>query len=164
MFHTTRPVQAIVFDLGSFGAGDSPSRYQVLLCTCCMQLTEQVYAYDEVLSIDYFGMPLQPYWRHVYQNNTLALLEDALANYTAIRAQCTQFDAELVANLTTAGGDIYATLTSLAYRQVCLLFFSSFQFATGHWSHSCCVEPSQEPCLDVYEGNFKVCDNDSCVF
>ena len=77
----------------------------------------QVYAYDEVLSIDYFSMPVAPYWRHLYANNTLAMLEDAIAQYSPIRSKCFLFDHELLDNVTSAGGNVYATLTSLAYRQ-----------------------------------------------
>ena len=61
---------------------------------------------------------MQPYWRHVHNNNTLEMLSQALINYTNIRTECNNFDIELVNNLTSAGGDVYATLTSLAYRQV----------------------------------------------
>ena len=77
-----------------------------------------MYAYDEILSISYFDMPLAPYWRHEYGNNTLQMLSDAISNYSSLRAECNTFDEELVVNLTTAGGHEYATLTSLAYRQV----------------------------------------------
>ena len=98
------PVQAIVYDLGVIEPGVAEMQYQV-------------FAYDEVYSIYYFGAQYQPYWRHVFANNSIAMLEYALANYASLRAQCSAFDTELIANLTAIGGDTYATVASLAFRQ-----------------------------------------------
>jgi hypothetical protein len=59
---------------------------------------------------------LRPYWR---RNGWEAgdLLRAAAKDYPSLARRCAAFDDELVADLTAAGGDKYARLCSLAYRQ-----------------------------------------------
>lgn len=74
-------------------------------------------AYDEVYAIQYFGTNLEPYWKQ--ERETLSgLLETAFAQYHQVLARCQEFSAQLKAEATAAGGEQYAQLLLLAYRQV----------------------------------------------
>ena len=74
---------------------------------------------------------MAPYWRTIYSNSSQAMLLDALALYPATMARCGVFDNELLVNVTSAGGDTYATLTSLAYRQVDESFALSLEICSS---------------------------------
>ncbi|RYG87524.1 DUF4965 domain-containing protein, partial [bacterium] len=67
-------------------------------------------------SIQYFGRNLRPYWRR-NGAGTADLLSMAERDYASVMARCIAFDDELVADLRAAGGENYAYLGSLAYRQ-----------------------------------------------
>ena len=73
-------------------------------------------AYDDLYSIQYMKKNLRPYWR---RNGWEAadLLKAAAQDYESLQKRCAAFDAELMADLTRAGGDNYAALCALAYRQ-----------------------------------------------
>jgi hypothetical protein len=73
-------------------------------------------AYDDEYSITYFRLKLRPYWR---RNGAGAeeLLRKAEADYEGLVARCRAFDEELMADLARAGGEKYARLAALAYRQ-----------------------------------------------
>jgi hypothetical protein len=73
-------------------------------------------AYDDEYSIKYFGQNLRPYWRR-NGDDAAALLRKAAADYESLKARCEQFDAELMADLRKVGGEKYAQLCALAYRQ-----------------------------------------------
>ncbi|MDR1923752.1 MAG: DUF4965 domain-containing protein [Planctomycetaceae bacterium] len=75
-----------------------------------------VLAYDDVKSIRYFGKELLPYWKRNGATIT-DLLTHGFENGTKIRQRCEQFDKELIDNLTQTGGEKYAQLCSLVYRQ-----------------------------------------------
>jgi hypothetical protein len=122
------PVLAVAMDFGSVGR--SPvSRYLVL-------------AYDDVFSVEYFHRKLRPYWRRSGVEAD-ALLRLAVRDYTSLVERCKSFDDELTADLTRAGGDEYARLASLAFRQTIAahklvadldgtpLFFSKENFSNG---------------------------------
>ncbi len=96
------PVGALVFSLGSVGA-TPVSRWLML-------------AYDDLFSIQYMKKNLRPYWR---RNGWEAadLLQAAAKDYESLARRCAAFDAELMADLTRAGGEKYARLCALAYRQ-----------------------------------------------
>ncbi len=73
-------------------------------------------AYDDVKSIQFFGDALPAWWRR----NGLsfeAMLGQAVADRSAILAKLDAFDAELARDLVRLGGEKYATLAALAYRQ-----------------------------------------------
>jgi hypothetical protein len=96
------PVLACTFDLGKVGP-EPVSRHLLL-------------AYDEVYGIEYFHKKLRPYWNR----NSIGpgtMLEEAAADYRALVKKCKAFDEELMADLRKAGGEHYARLCSLAYRQ-----------------------------------------------
>jgi hypothetical protein len=73
-------------------------------------------AYDDLYSIQYMKKNLRPYWR---RNGWEAseLLQAAAAAYPSLVERCAAFDQELMADLTAAGGEQYALLAALAYRQ-----------------------------------------------
>jgi len=73
-------------------------------------------AYDDLYSIQYMRKNLRPYWR---RNGWEAadLLKAAAKDYESLKQRCAAFDDELTADLTRAGGEKYAKLCALAYRQ-----------------------------------------------
>ncbi|MCX7825003.1 MAG: DUF4965 domain-containing protein [Verrucomicrobiae bacterium] len=73
-------------------------------------------AYDDLYSIQYMKRNLRPYWR---RNGWEAadLLKAAARDYEPLKKRCEAFDEELMADLTRAGGEKYAKLCALAYRQ-----------------------------------------------
>jgi hypothetical protein len=73
-------------------------------------------AYDDLYSIQYMKKNLRPYWR---RNGWEAsdLLQAAAHDYPALQKRCAAFDRELMADLREAGGENYALLGALAYRQ-----------------------------------------------
>ena len=73
-------------------------------------------AYDDLYSIRYMRKDLRPYWR---RNGCEAadLLKASAKDFNSLRKQCEAFDAELMADLTRAGGEKYAKIGALAYRQ-----------------------------------------------
>jgi len=73
-------------------------------------------AYDDEFSIQYMRKNLRPYWRR-NGDDAAALLKKAAAEYESVKKRCEQFDAELMADLRKAGGEKYARLGALAYRQ-----------------------------------------------
>jgi len=96
------PVLALKFDCGR--AGSQPvSRWLML-------------AYDDEFSIQYMRKNLRPYWRRKGDDAT-ALLKKAAADYESLTKRCEKFDAEFMADLRKAGGEQYARLAALAYRQ-----------------------------------------------
>lgn len=73
-------------------------------------------AYDDQYSIQYMKKNLRPYWR---RNGWEAadLIQASAKEYVALQKRCAAFDAELMADLTKAGGANYALIGALAYRQ-----------------------------------------------
>jgi hypothetical protein len=105
------PVVAFRFEAKSFGSkGDS--RWLML-------------AYDDEFSIQYMKKNLRPYWRR-NGDDAAALLKKAAADYESLKKRCEKFDAELMADLRKAGGEKYARLAALAYRQC----FAAGKFVT----------------------------------
>ncbi len=96
------PTLAYRFDLGKVGS-TPVSRYVVL-------------AYDESFSVQYLDRWLRPYWRR--NGATIAhLLEQSMRDYEALTVRCRQFDEELMADLSRVGGEDYALLAALSYRE-----------------------------------------------
>jgi hypothetical protein len=99
-------------------------------------------AYDDLKSITFFGHQLDAWWRR----NDMSfgeMLHRAEQEYPAIMAKCHRFDQEMAAEAKKSGGDLYANLTILAYRQAIAahklvadtdgtpLFFSKENFSNG---------------------------------
>jgi hypothetical protein len=122
------PVLADSIDFGMVTA--APVSHHVLI------------AYDDLYSIAYFERRLRPYWRRKGMDID-ELLRAALADYPSLEQKGSAFDRELIADLTRAGGEKYAQLGSLAYRQTIAahklttdldgtpLFFSKENFSNG---------------------------------
>ena len=73
-------------------------------------------AYDDIYSIRYFESDLQAWWRHsgmTFDN----LLTTASSDYSRLMNTCNSFDRELMTDLNTAGGEKYAQMCALVYRQ-----------------------------------------------
>ncbi len=75
-----------------------------------------ILAYDDLYSIQYMHQNLRPYWRRSGWEAE-DLLKAAKADYAALCRRCEAFDNELMADLTRAGGEPYARLAALAFRQ-----------------------------------------------
>lgn len=75
------------------------------------------FAYDDIKSIDYFHSKLPSFW-----NKDGAKIEDeiisAYRNYREIFKKSEEFSNELYSSAVSSGGDKYAQILSLAYRQV----------------------------------------------
>jgi hypothetical protein len=122
------PVLACAFDLGKVEA--KPTDRLLML------------AYDDLFSLEYFHRKVRPYWRRKGMEAD-ELLQTAAKKYEPIRTQCERFDRELMEDLTRIGGEGYANLAALAYRQCIaahklavdadgtLLFMSKENFSNG---------------------------------
>lgn len=76
-----------------------------------------LFAYDDIESIEYFGKPLRSYWNKDGQAITEAISE-AANEYDELKIRCKDFSEKLYNDAVKAGGEKYAELLSLAYRQV----------------------------------------------
>ena len=75
------------------------------------------FAYDDIESIEYFGNHLHSYWNKDGQPITEAIAE-AVNEYDELKIRCKEFSDKLYNDALNAGGEKYAELLSLAYRQV----------------------------------------------
>ncbi len=96
------PCLAFQFDLGRVGI-NSVSRHLMV-------------AYDEIFAVKFLGRKLRPFWRR-NGATALGLLESAERDYAGLLRRCEAFDADLMADLNKAGGQKYAQMAALAYRQ-----------------------------------------------
>jgi hypothetical protein len=96
------PVAALLQDFGEVGA--APVSRLLML------------AYDDQFSIEYFYRKLRPYWRR-HGAGPGDLLLEAARQYPALEARCREFDEKLMADMSAAGGERYAFIGALAYRQ-----------------------------------------------
>ena len=74
-------------------------------------------AYDDLYSIQYFGENLRPYWNKEGNSSITEQLYKAVDDYTVIMDTCFHFDSLMLQEARQAGGDKYAELCALAYRQ-----------------------------------------------
>lgn len=96
------PALAYRFDLGKVGA-TPVSRYVVL-------------AYDERFPVQYLDRWLLPYWRR-HSATVADMLEKSIRDYGMLATKCRQFDEELMADLSRVGGERYALMAALSYRE-----------------------------------------------
>jgi glutaminase A-like protein/uncharacterized protein DUF5127/uncharacterized protein DUF4964 len=73
-------------------------------------------AYDDLFSIQYFGKNLQAWWKKNF-SSTDEMITKSLGEFKSIEERCNKFDNELLSDATNAGGETYAKLCALAYRQ-----------------------------------------------
>lgn len=76
-----------------------------------------MFAYDDGESVQYFGNNLRPYWNRNNDSTIAQQIEAAAADYDKLMAETAEFDAKMVAEAQEVGGDEYAALCALAYRQ-----------------------------------------------
>lgn len=99
--------------------------------------------YDDIFSLQYFKTNLRPWWNNSGKetlDNQLAL---AARDYQGILQRCAAFDRKLYADAVKSGGETYAKLCVLGYRQAVtahklvkspdgeLLFLSKENFSNG---------------------------------
>lgn len=75
------------------------------------------FAYDDIESIEYFGKHLRSYWNKNGEN-ILDAVSCAAKDYDSLNERCKAFSDRLYSDAYDAGGEEYAELLSLAYRQV----------------------------------------------
>ena len=96
------PTMAVNFDLGDVSA--SPVTRRAML------------AYDDREAVEYLHRQLPDYWRR--NGQTFAqMLQAAEREQDSLLTKSEAFDRALVSDLTQAGGEKYAALATLAYRQ-----------------------------------------------
>jgi hypothetical protein len=90
----------------NFGSIEKNEQEQVILV-----------GYDDVSPIQYFNQDLKPWWKKDKSQTIERELASALADYKSIIAQCEAFDKSVYDRALKAGGEQYAKLCVLAYRQ-----------------------------------------------
>lgn len=80
---------------------------------------EQVFllGYDELYAVQYFNQNLKPWWKLDDSNTMEKEMAEAAADYPDVIRQCEDFDEEMYEEAVAAGGEKYADLCELAYRQ-----------------------------------------------
>lgn len=73
--------------------------------------------YDDLYSIDYFGEQLRPWWNKEGDRSLPDELERAYADREDVIARCEAFDERLKQDAEAAGGEEYAELLEIGYRQ-----------------------------------------------
>lgn len=73
--------------------------------------------YDDILSIRYFGENLRPYWNADGTRSIEDEFAAALEEYPTLMKESASFDRELMNKAASTGGQKYAELCALAYRQ-----------------------------------------------
>ena len=86
------------------------------LKTCCANSALFTFAYDDIASIKYFDEPLKSWWNKDGKTIETAIAE-AYADYDCVREKCIAFGDRLFLDATRAGGEKYAEICELSYRQ-----------------------------------------------
>ena len=73
--------------------------------------------YDDLYSVQYFGENLRPYWNRTGDVTIESQFEVALKDYRRLSEMASEFDLKLMTEAVQAGGQKYADLCALAYRQ-----------------------------------------------
>jgi hypothetical protein len=92
-----------VFDLGKQTA--SPQEKVMML------------GYDDLYSIQYFNQNLKAWWKNKPNASIEKELKAAATDYASVIKQCEAVNKQVYANAKNAGGDAYAKLCVLSYRQ-----------------------------------------------
>jgi len=99
--------------------------------------------YDDIYSIEYMYEKRMAYWKHNGKVTIFDAFEKAEENYLSVMERCRDFDKMIMDDAQQAGGEEYAELCALAYRQVIsahklftdkkgnLLFFSKENNSNG---------------------------------
>jgi hypothetical protein len=97
------PTMALAIDFGKVAAEPVTRRAMI--------------AYDDIYTVDFFGKKLRGYWRRDPAMNAEKLLVLANQQFDDLQGKCRQFDDSLMADITKVGGQDYAYICALAYRQ-----------------------------------------------
>lgn len=99
--------------------------------------------YDDIESIQYFGENLKAWWTNGGETTFEEVLADAVATHESVMERCDRWDNKVYNDLLQAGGENYARISQLAYRQSVAahklvkgaegetLFFSKENFSNG---------------------------------
>ncbi|GAA4318796.1 DUF4965 domain-containing protein [Mucilaginibacter gynuensis] len=99
--------------------------------------------YDEIFAVQYFKTNLRPWWNNSGKETIEGQLTKAAAEYKGIIQKCNAVDKSIYATALKAGGEKYAALCVLAYRQAIsahglvrspqgdILFLSKENFSNG---------------------------------
>lgn len=102
-----------------------------------------VLGYDDIYSIQYFGDNRMAYWKHNGSVTIEQALKKAFDSYSENMQQCNDFDKKMMEEARNAGGQQYAELCALVYRQTMaahklvtdsegnLMYFSKENFSNG---------------------------------
>ncbi len=122
-------ILATVLDLGTVNS-ESQERFMML-------------GYDEVFSVQYFNQNLRSWWNRDGTKKPIQLFEKAAEEYHSILRRVKEFEFELGRDAAAAGGEQYADLCALAFRQAVsahtivespekeLLFLSKENYSNG---------------------------------
>ena len=99
--------------------------------------------YDDLYPVQYFGQNLKPWWQQGALQTFEKVLSKSAKEYPTIMQQCETFDKKLYGDALQAGGEKYAALCEIAYRQAIaahklvkspqgeILFLSKENFSNG---------------------------------
>lgn len=99
--------------------------------------------YDDVFALQYFKTNLRPWWNKDGKETIENQMAIAASQYQAIMKKCAEFDLQLYADAVKSGGEKYAKLCVMGYRQAItahklvkspqgeLLFLSKENFSNG---------------------------------
>jgi len=73
-------------------------------------------AYDDLYAIQYFNQNLKAWWKKNFSSPE-QMVKKSLEEYRSIAERCDKFDKQLYSDAVRAGGETYAKLCVLAYRQ-----------------------------------------------
>lgn len=128
-------VQGTKYDLNTvlnFGEVTAPAKSQYVML-----------AYEDLESIQYFGQNLRAYWNSDGKRTFASLLQQSAKDYNSVLSRCAGFDKEMYNEALKSGGEKYAGLCAIAYRQAVsahklvkspkgeLLFMSKENFSNG---------------------------------
>ncbi len=100
-------------------------------------------AYDEQYAVQFFGKNLKPWWKEDGALTVEQLLAKSAKEYKAVLQKCNEFDQEMHQDAAKVGGEEYADLCDIAYRQAIaahepvkspegeILFLSKENFSNG---------------------------------
>ena len=105
----------------SLQTGSAPARWSLLV------------AYDQVWAASYFDRRLRPYWGRNGES-AISLVAKSWAEREPVLARVLEYDRQLTERLTQSGGELYARLGALAFRQ-CLAGHILIEDIDGHLLH-----------------------------
>ena len=73
--------------------------------------------YDDIYAVTYFGKNLRPWWNTSGNVTIESQLSLAAKEYLAVMQKCAAFDKQLYSDAVKSGGEKYAKLCVMAYRQ-----------------------------------------------